>query len=195
MPPLALSRDDRYTWTDYLTWPDDERWEIIDGVAYSMAAAPSTRHQLVGGNLFSALHRNLRGSRCTPFIAPTDVRLSETDVVQPDILVVCDPAKITPSHIEGAPDLVVEVLSPSTSAKDLREKKRLYQRAGVAEYLVVDPLEMYAQRYALSAEGCYGEPEIFGAQETLPLLRLEGVVIALWEVFEVEPSALEQGGP
>jgi len=115
------------------------------------------------------------------------VRLSETDVVQPDILVVCDPTKVTPSHIEGAPDLTVEVLSPSTSPKDLREKKRLYQRAGVREYLVVDPLELYVQRFSLSAEGRYGEPEILGPREVLFLAVLEGVEIALWEVFDAEP--------
>ena len=196
MQPQALSRDNRYTWTDYQTWPDGERWEIIDGVAYNMSAAPSTRHQVVGGKIYSRLERQLSGKRCTPFIAPTDVRLSETDVVQPDILVVCDPSKITPSYIEGAPELVVEVLSPSTSAKDLREKKRLYQRAGVAEYLVVDPLEMYAQRFVLSAENRYGEPEIFGPREVLLLKSLEGIALALWEVFDAEPPEEENAhGP
>jgi len=194
MQNLALARDDRYTWTDYRSWPDDERWELIDGVAYSMAAAPTTRHQLVTGRIFSRLERQLSGKRCTPFIAPTDVRLSETDVVQPDVLVVCDPAKITSSHIEGAPELVAEVLSPSTSAKDLREKKRLYQRSGVREYLVVDPLGLYAQRFVLSEQGRYGEPEIFGPQEVLPLTALEGVEIALWEVFDLEPPAMAQSG-
>ncbi len=195
MQPLALSRAERYTWTDYRAWPDDERWEIIDGIAYNMAAAPSTRHQTVSGKIFSRLERQLSGKRCTPFIAPTDVRLSETDVVQPDILVVCDPSKITPSHIEGAPDVVVEVLSPSTSAKDLREKKRLYQRVGVAEYLAVAPLGTYVQRFVLSAEGRYGEPEIFSAQETLDLATLEGIAIALWEVFDVAPPEAPASAP
>ena len=187
MKPQALSGTARYTWTDYQTWPEGERWEIIDGVAYDMSPAPSTKHQTVTGKIFSRLERQLSGKRCTPFIAPTDVRLSETDVVQPDILVVCDPTKVTPSHIEGAPDLTVEVLSPSTSPKDLREKKRLYQRAGVREYLVVDPLELYVQRFSLSAEGRYGEPEILGPREVLFLAVLEGVEIALWEVFDAEP--------
>ena len=109
MPPSALPRDHRYTWTEYRTWPDDERWEIIDGVAYNMSAAPSTRHQIIAGNLFALLYRHLAEKGCRPFIAPTDVRLSETDVVQPDILVVCDPGKITPSHIEGPPEMVVEI--------------------------------------------------------------------------------------
>jgi Uma2 family endonuclease len=117
-------------------------------------------------------------------MAPTDVRLSETDVVQPDILVVCDPARITPSHIEGAPDLVMEVLSPGTSAKDLREKKWLYQRSGVREYWVVDPLELYVQRFLLTHDGRYGEAEILGPQEIVPLVVLDGLTIDLSEIFE-----------
>jgi Uma2 family endonuclease len=130
MAPSALSRDHHYTWTDYQNWPEGERWEIIDGVAYNMSAAPSTQHQRVAGNFDGVLYRLLAGKGCRPFMVPTDVRLSDTDVVQPDILVVCDPRKITPSHIEGAPELVVEILSPGTSARDLREKKWLYKRSG-----------------------------------------------------------------
>lgn len=187
MKRRTISPNDRYTWVDYQTWPDGERWELIDGVAYDMSPAPSIQHQAVAGRIFSRLERQLSGQRCTPLIAPTDVRLSDTDVVQPDILVVCDSAKITLSHIEGAPDLVVEVLSPSTASKDLREKKRLYQQAGVREYLVVDPLELYVQRFLLSVEGRYGEPDILGPREVLSLTVLEGVEIALWEVFGVEP--------
>lgn len=175
----------RYTWSDYQTWPDGERWEIIEGVAYNMSPAPNTRHQKIAGHLFGMLYARLAGQRCTPFTAPTDVKLSEHDVVQPDVLVVCDPSKITPTHIEGAPDLVVEVLSPSTSAKDLREKLALYQRAGVKEYLIVDPMENYLQRFVLGGDGTYGRAEIFAPEETLALAALEGVNIALWEVFEV----------
>ena len=135
MPPSTQPGNRRYTWTDYQTWPDDERWELIDGLAYNMSPAPSIRHRRVASNFHGVLYRILAGKSCRLFMAPTDVRLSEIDVVQPDILVVSDPAKITPSHIEGAPELVVEVLSPGTSAKDLREKKWLYQRSGVREYL------------------------------------------------------------
>jgi len=193
MPPFALPQDNRHTWTEYRTWPDDERWEIIDGVAYNMSPAPSTRHQAIVGNLFAYLHRHLAGKGCRPFMAPTDVRLSETDVVQPDILVVCDPARITASHIEGAPDLVVEVLSPGTSAKDLREKKWLYQRSGVREYWVVDPLELYVQRFLLTPDGRYGEPEVFGPQEAVLLVVLEGLTVDLREVFEWSPPDAETG--
>ncbi len=193
MPPSALPQDRRYTWTEYQTWSDDERWELIDGVAYNMSPAPSTRHQAIAGNFFSSLYRQLTGKTCRPFMAPTDVRLSETDVVQPDILVVCDPGKITPSHIEGAPELVVEVLSPSSSAKDLREKKWLYQRSGVREYIVVDPLELYVQRFLLSGEGRYGEPEVFGPEDVIPLVVLEGLTVDLREILEWSPPDAKLG--
>ena len=192
LPALAQPAD-RFTWSDYRSWPDDERWELIDGVAYAMSAAPSIKHQDVVGRLFVRIELPLRGKPCRPFVAPTDVKLSDSDVVQPDILVVCDPGKITPGHIEGAPDLIVEVLSPGTSAKDLRDKKALYERAGVPEYLVVDPLEQYAIRFVLGADG-YDKGSVFAADEVLRSATLEAIAIPLWEVFEVpgpvEPAAV-----
>jgi len=111
-------------------------------------------------------------------------------VVQPDILVVFDPAKITPSHIEGAPDVVVEILSPHTSAKDLREKKALYERAGVREYVVVDPLEHYAIRFLNGTDG-FDKGTVFGPDQRLVVATLEGVEVPLWEVFEVPGPASE----
>ncbi len=190
-PSTVLKRDARYTWADYRSWPEDERWELIDGVAYSMSAAPSIRHQDVVLGLSSRLEMQLRGRPCRPFIAPTAVKLSEHDVVEPDILVVCDPCKITPSHIEGPPELIVEVLSPGTSAKDLRPKKALYERAGVSEYLVVDPLEHYAIRFLLGADG-YDKGTVFACDEVLTFATLADVEVPLWEVFglpgPVEPD-------
>jgi Uma2 family endonuclease len=181
-PSTALNRTARYTWADYRSWPEDERWELIDGVAYDMSAAPSIRHQDVVLGLSSRLEQQLRGRPCRPFIAPIDVRLSDADVVQPDILVVCDLAKVTPSHIEGAPDLIVEVLSPGTSAKDLRPKKALYERAGVSEYLIVDPLEHYAIRFLFGADG-FDKGTVFACDEVLTFATLADVEVPLWEVF------------
>lgn len=188
--PASDRRGERYTWSDYRAWSDDEHWEIIGGLAYAMSPAPSIKHQTVAGNLFAKILHQLSGKPCRPLIAPTDVRLSETDVVQPDILVVCDPAKITPTHIEGAPDVIVEVLSPNTSAKDLREKKALYERSGVREYVVVDPLEHYALRFLHGADG-YDKGTVFGAAEKLSFATLEGIEVALWEVFEVAGPAAQ----
>ncbi len=104
---LAIKTDKKYTYKDYLKWPDDERWEIIDGVAYNMSPAPSIRHQIIVGNFYTLLNLKLKGKSCRVFIAPTDVVLSEYDVVQPDILVVCDKKKITKANISGAPDIAI----------------------------------------------------------------------------------------
>lgn len=177
----------RYTVADYLTWPDEERWELIGGRAYNMSPAPSIKHQTIVGNFYSRLASHLAGNPCKPFIAPADVILSDADVVQPDVFVVCDKNKITERNVRGAPDLVIEVLSPSTSAKDLREKKALYERSGVREYLVVDPLELYVTRFNLGMNGSYGSGTVYDARETLLLQSLGGFEIALPEAFELEP--------
>lgn len=182
--PALRNTDDRFTWQDYLDWPDEERWEIIDGIAYAMSPAPSTRHQVVAVNLLVKFSQVCSGKPCKPFIGPTDVKLSDRDVVQPDLLIVCDPTKITPSHIEGAPDVVVEVFCPDTSTKDLREKKALYERAGVKEYVVVAPQSHYAIRFLNSADG-FDKGTVFGPDQMLVVATLEGVEVPLWEVFEL----------
>ena len=184
----------RFTWDDYRTWADDERWELIDGAAYAMSPAPTTRHQGVVGRLFSRIESQLRGCPCRPFVAPVDVKLSDADVVQPDVLVLCDPTKITESHIDGAPDLVAEVLSPSTSARDLRQKKALYERSGVREYLVIDPLERYAIRFQLTADG-FDKGRVIAADEVITLATLPDVEIPLWEVLDLPGPAETDGAP
>jgi Uma2 family endonuclease len=156
-----------FTYADYRRWPDDERWELIDGVAYAMAA-PSLTHQTVVGELFVQISLFLRGKPCRPFVAPFDVRLprgNEADddiltVVQPDITVVCDPSKLEESGCRGAPDWVIEVLSPSTAAKDQIQKLAAYERAGVPEVWLVHPTDHVVSVYAWDAQGRYGKPAI-----------------------------------
>ncbi len=184
--PLAEKIERRYTCQDYLAWPDEERWEIIGGEAYNMSPAPGTRHQRVTARLYSRFEKGFERSPCSVFIAPTDVVLSEHDVVQPDVLVVCDEKKITEKNIQGVPDLVVEVLSPNTAIKDKREKRLLYEKAGVREYLIIDPTEQYVERYLLDEKGSYGLPDIFGPKEVMKLKAFEEIEIPLWEVFETE---------
>ncbi|MBN2326514.1 MAG: Uma2 family endonuclease, partial [Candidatus Omnitrophica bacterium] len=99
--PLPKSRE-KYTVHDYMTWPDEERWEIIDGVAYDMSPAPNILHQTISVNLILIIGNALHGKTCRGFTARTDVVLSEHDVVQPDVFVVCDPNKITEKNIQGA---------------------------------------------------------------------------------------------
>ena len=184
--PLSLETDKKFTYKDYLKWPDDERWELINGVPYNMTPAPSTNHQIIAGNFFTLLNVNLKSKVCTPFMPPTDVVLSEHDVVQPDVLVVCDKSKITVKNIQGAPNLVIEVLSPSTSLKDKREKKALYEKYGVKEYIIIDALERYVERFYLKEDITYGVSDIFGSEERMTLLSLEEMEIPLSEIFEAE---------
>lgn len=172
----------KFTWDDYKHWPDDERWEIIDGEAYNMTPAPSIRHQAISGELFGILRDHLKGHPCRPFIAPTDVILSESDIVQPDVLVVCDKSKITEANIQGAPDMVVEILSPSTSVKDKREKKTIYERFGVREYIIVNPMDDSVERYFLDLNRYIG-PEIFNWDEILVSKIFPDLHLDLKDIF------------
>ena len=141
----ALKPDGRYTVADYKSWNDDVRRELIGGVIYDMSPAPRQGHQGLGLDIASELKHYLADKPCVPFIAPIDVYLfpddgeDSHDVVQPDVLVVCDRSKIHDDGIHGAPDLVIEVLSPSTAHKDLGDKRDLYERAAVKEYWLLNP--------------------------------------------------------
>ena len=126
------------TFADYSSWDDDQRWELIDGHPYAMSSQ-SLLHQAVSMELSLLWGQQLAGTGCRLLAAPMDVKLSDTDVVQPDLLVVCDPEQLRPSHVEGAPSLVVEISSPSTQRHDRVRKLALYGRCGVAEYWLVTP--------------------------------------------------------
>lgn len=172
----------KFTYADYQTWPDEERWEIIDGEAYCMTPAPGLRHQVVSMNLSRIFANFFLGKPCRPFSAPTDVILDDFNVVQPDLLVVCDPNKMTEANIQGAPDLVVEILSPSTKLKDKREKKALYERVGVREYLVVYPDDEMVEQYRL-IDGRYAM-DVFNWDQKLPLFAFPELLVNLSEVFD-----------
>lgn len=179
---LAVKKEEIYTYQDYLAWPDEERWEIIDGVAYDMSPAPRIRHQKIVVLLARKIGDKVEEKGCTLLLAPTDVVFDEYNVVQPDVIVVCARNKITEANIQGAPDLIVEVLSPGTELKDKREKRNLYERFGVAEYIIIYPAEEYIERFCL-ADGKYTSPEIFNWDEAITLCSLE-LEIKLWEIFE-----------
>ena len=185
--PLAKKTEERFTYQDYITWPDDERWELICGVPYNMTPAPTFRHQRIVGNFYRIIGNKLIGKQCTPGIAPTDVILSERDVVQPDVFVVCDKNKITEKNIQGAPALVIEVLSPSTKLKDKREKRELYEKYGVQEYVIVDVIEQLVERFYLGKNNIYGKSDIFTPEENIKLFSLNNMEIILPEVFEYNP--------
>ncbi|MFA7097958.1 MAG: Uma2 family endonuclease [Gammaproteobacteria bacterium] len=188
---MALARRDNvyHTYADYLGWPEDVRYELIDGVAYLMAPAPDLAHQEVAGEIYFQLRNALEGSPCRALIAPVDVRLpkaNETDeridtVVQPDVLVVCDAAKLDRRGVRGAPDLVVEVLSPSTASHDHVLKRRVYERAGVLEYWLIHPTDRMVTIYRL-ADVEYGKPDVQELTGETPVGVLPGVAIA-WDAL------------
>ncbi|MGD9870585.1 MAG: Uma2 family endonuclease [Thauera sp.] len=186
---LALRKEKHYTYADYLTWPDDARYELIDGEAFLMAPAPLIEHQEVAGDVYHQLRNQLDGKPCRPYIAPVDVRLprkEETDdaidtVVQPDVLVVCDPSKIDRRGVRGAPEWLLEVLSPSTAAHDQIAKRRTYERAGVREYWLVHPGDRTLTVYVLD-NGQYGRPDIYELKDETPIGVLPGVSIA-WDAL------------
>ena len=186
---LALRKQKHYTYADYLTWPDDARYELIDGEAFLMAPAPLIEHQEVAGDVYHQLRNQLDGKPCRPYIAPVDVRLPRKDeadaaidtVVQPDVLVVCDPSKIDRRGVRGAPDWLLEVLSPSTAAHDQIAKRRTYERAGVREYWLVHPGDRTLTVYVLD-NGQYGRPEIYELKDATPIGVLPGVAIA-WDAL------------
>ncbi|MFP4378517.1 MAG: Uma2 family endonuclease [Spirochaetales bacterium] len=150
----------KLTYQDYCQLPDDgNRHEIIDGVHF-MSPAPSTRHQSASRHIQFSLYRQIEeNGRGSVFNAPSDLELSPTDVIQPDIIVVLSENRsiILPSRIRGVPDLVVEILSPSTSERDQGVKRSLYEQHGVPEYWVVDADEEVILQHRLRGD-IYGEP-------------------------------------
>src|SRR5665648_1172279 len=145
-----------------------ERWERIDGVIYDMTPPPSSQHQAIVGNLYGEFYTYLKGKQCKAFPAPFGVWLDdENDIyVEPDITVVCDKSKIHQKGCVGVPDLVVEVLSPSTALKDKRVKLRRYRLSGVREYWIVDPFNQIVEIYKFS-ENVFTEPQVYGKEETI----------------------------
>jgi Uma2 family endonuclease len=198
---LPKATDHRLTYADYRKWPAGERWELIDGVAYARAPAPTISHQTMIGQLFRQIDQALDGASCRALIAPVDILLSAasdaddqaTTVVQPDILVVCDPAKVTENNIHGAPDWIIEVLSPATARHDHLTKRALYERAGVREYWLVHPVDRVITLYTLK-DGIYGGPEIAEmAGERSPAIFPE--IVIHWQAyrFAIDPQAAFQG--
>ena len=180
-----------YTFADVLMWDENKRAEIIDGEIFLMSPPPTTTHQRISGALFAQLYSYLRGKQCEVFPAPFGVRLFEQDgdnpedvdtMVEPDLSVVCDKSKIDEHGCKGAPDMVIEILSPSTRRHDRLTKFNLYQRAGVREYWIVDPVNQDVQSFVLE-DGRYSVKGFGAVGDTLKVNILEDCVIDLTEVF------------
>jgi len=158
---FAFNENEKFTYADYKAWElkQGERFELIYGVAYAMSA-PNLNHQRILINLGSTIHTYLKGKECEVFVSPFDVRLfyeedeSDDTVVQPDLAVVCDPKKLGEEGCRGAPDLAVEILSPSNTAIEMERKLNLYKEAQVREYWVINPKYRQISIFTLS-DGTY----------------------------------------
>jgi Uma2 family endonuclease len=185
-------RDNEYhTYDDYLIWSRTSGDELIDGTAYVREASPTLRHQLIVGELYHQVKSALKGTSWLVCVSPLDVRLpksTERDgdvdtVVQPDVLITRDHGKIDARGIRGAPDWIVEVLSPGTATYDQKKKIPVYERAGVREVWLVDPRNGQVAIYRLS-DGAYGEPNTLSLKGRTPVGVAPEVVIDWAEVLE-----------
>ncbi len=203
----ALKNDRIYTYGDYRNWPEDERWELIEGTAWNMSPAawlsrsqsdrpspaPNRYHQHYSAKLFQQIINQLESHPCEVYAAPFDVFLPDfaeeneddvTTVVQPDISVICDKSKLTLKGCTGAPDWVIEILSPFTLRKDSAVKFDLYERHKVKEYWIVDPGSKTVQVFILDDTGKYPEnPKIYTGTELLRCTAVEGLTVDLSRVF------------
>ena len=202
-----------YTYSDYLTWNDDIRRELIHGRAWAMSPAPVRYHQELLMEFSRQLANFLKGKPCKVYPAPFDVRLPREGpgrkdenkasrsknnidtVVQPDISVVCDPKKLDDAGCIGAPDLVIEIVSRGSAARDQVEKLQLYEEHRVREYWIVHPADRLIRIYRLGPEGKFARDESYAAGELAQSVVLEGFTIPVDELFGPEEPGPPGGGP
>ena len=190
---LHLDLNKKYTYADYLTWLDDKRRELYNGFIRMMTPAPALRHQDVLGNLYLEFGNFLRKKKnCKVFPAPFDVRLPAkgkenkeiTTVLQPDLTIVCDPNKLDSKGCIGAPDMVVEISSPSTAKKDVEEKFLIYQEAKVKEYWIVHPNDQTVFVFLLDKSNKYQLKKMYAGDSKIEVNIFKGeLIVDLLEVF------------
>ena len=192
---MPLPKEQReYTYEDYLTWPEDERYEIMDGVVYAQAT-PSPTHQKISSNLHVEIANFLKGKQCIIFAAPFTVRLplengeiddkKNKNIVEPDLAIVCDKNKLDQGGYNGAPTLIIEIVSPGSKKRDYMIKLHKYEKAGVKEYWIITPETESIMRYALNDQGHYDLPETFvlGNDEEIIATMFPDLIIPLKDIF------------
>ena len=190
---ISLDLSKRYTYADYLTWMDDVRRELIEGFI-KMLPAPRLSHAEVSRKISLHLELYLMMNQCTckVFYAPVDVRFpkgAETGydkidtVVQPDIFVVCDLSKLDEDGCCGSPDMIVEIISPSTAKKDMTEKFVLYEEHGVREYWIVHPKDKAIHAFLLQDNGKYDTGKMYERKGKIPVHIFNGYLIDLADIF------------
>jgi len=186
-----LDLDKKYTYADYLTWRLKERVELIMGKILEMSPAPSTRHQQILSLLASSLFHAKLPESCQIFLAPFDVRLYAPDengvqtesVVQPDICLVCDQSKLDNKGCHGPPELMLEIISPSSERRDLQIKYKLYEKAGVPEYWVVNTVMKYIRVFTRNEQGIFEKSKEYNNQGLVKSATVPGFQVDLDALF------------
>lgn len=187
-----LNAEETYSYADYLKWQVQERLEIIRGKIFNMSPAPNMKHQRVSMMLAGKIYQVIEHQTCQVFSAPFDVRLPRKNkltnkeiltVVQPDICVICDPAKLDQKGCIGAPDWIIEILSPGNSRKEMKEKYSVYEEAGVKEYWLVEPHLDIILVYLLDEKGKFRGLQPFTTDDVLQAHTLPDVHINLEKLF------------
>lgn len=180
-----------YSYADYLKWEFKERLELIKGKIFRMSPAPATRHQQISSKISNRLWNFLENKQCQVFAAPFDVRLPinskknadvET-VVQPDICVICDSNKIDTKGCLGPPDLIIEILSPGNSKKEMKDKYEVYEESGVKEYWLVDIANECVFVYVLDKSRKYTGLKPFVTEDIIESSNLKGFSISTQDIF------------
>ena len=189
---MSLPQENKkHTYADYLTWPENERWEIINGVPY-LQSAPKWQHQSISSELHRQISNYLIDKPCRVFAAPFDLCLAEhnekdddiSNIIQPDIVVVCDDTKLRKTGYFGVPILIIEISSPSTAKQDRVMKFNRYEMAGVKEYWIVEPDGKYINVFTLQENKRYGRPEAYTEEDTVQLSVFPDFRIDLKPVFD-----------
>jgi Uma2 family endonuclease len=180
------SSEQRYTYADYASWETEDRYELIDGRAY-IISAPSQAHQSIVGELHGQFWNYLKGKPCKVLLSPFDVCLfglgdDDYTVVQPDLIIVCEKSKLDGKRCNGAPDLAIEVLSPSSRTHDRLRKFNKYLEAGVREYWIVDPDDKYLTAHVLNGEQY--TTKMYDDSSNAPVFILDGFEINMSDVFD-----------
>lgn len=177
----------RYTYEDYLSISKKQRAELIDGEIY-LLSSPTFEHQRIISKLNVLFENFFDNKGCVPVIAPFDVILEDKDeknVVQPDLLVICDKSKINDRGYKGVPDLIVEVLSPSTASRDYVEKMNLYMRYGVKEYWIINPKSKTIEIFNLNEDGYYGIPKTFSKDDVVKSEIFDFIEFQISKIFNI----------
>lgn len=181
----------KYTYKDYLTWPEDERWEIIDGKTY-MQAAPTPLYQEILMALSKQIAVYLTGKPCKVYPAPFAVLLSQgaeedeeeiNNVVEPDISIICDLTKISDKGCHGAPDMIIEIISPSSIKTDRVTKLNKYEKAGVREYWIVEPEQKLVSVFLQQTNKRFSRPDMYTEEDRIKVSIFSDLIIDLREVF------------